>query len=68
MCILKTLFFKTLYHWVAAFDFNISSFQVSFLPRFLLGVSYILPVYLSCVLRFLMNLRLLIRSFAVCIF
>jgi hypothetical protein len=25
---LKALFFKTLYHWVAAFDFNISSFYL----------------------------------------
>jgi len=25
---LKALFFKTLYHWVVAFDFNISSFHI----------------------------------------
>jgi hypothetical protein len=25
---LKTLFFKTLHHWAATFDFNISSFHI----------------------------------------
>jgi hypothetical protein len=25
---LKAFFFKTLYHWAAVFDFNVSSFQV----------------------------------------
>jgi hypothetical protein len=48
---LNALLFKTLYHWVAAFDFNISSFNVFFRFFFLLLVkcfSCIHFVYMGC--------------------
>jgi hypothetical protein len=60
----KALFVKTLFHWAAALDSNITNFHI-FLDFFVLlfrCLYYILLRYLGCALHFSIKLRLLIEK------